>query len=189
MDKHSEQETIAKVQAGNMDAYAYLVEWYSPRIRSFIASRVMASSQVDDLAQEVFIIAWKRIQTYRPEASFWSWLAGIAHNLILNHWRRCKTQQNRVDQLRANVSEEVFNSFEEQSNFFEDEKVIKHLHECVDKLPEMTKRVVKSRYFEGKKLKEIGPTIGMTMGAVSKMLVRTREALRQCIDSEVNYVS
>ncbi len=72
------QAIVAEVLQGNRNAFRRLVEIYALPLRSYLASQIYRADDVDDLAQEVFIAAYRTLPKYSPEEDFAGWLWGIA---------------------------------------------------------------------------------------------------------------
>src|SRR5580692_6714500 len=73
---------------GNRDAFGHLVARYQSPVCAFAYSACGNISQSEDLAQETFIIAWRKLADLKEPAKFKSWLYGIARNLLNNSFRR-----------------------------------------------------------------------------------------------------
>src|ERR1019366_949564 len=81
-------ELVAKSLDGNQDAFRQIVERYQTLISSLTYCTSGNVSQSEDLAQETFVTAWKRLAELREPAKLRSWLCGIARFLISKEFRR-----------------------------------------------------------------------------------------------------
>ncbi len=72
--------------------------FYFSRIRSFFAGRLRDSERAEELAQDTFFQAFQRINSFRRDGSFDSWLFGIAANLLRNEWRRLSRKKHKADE-------------------------------------------------------------------------------------------
>ena len=86
----SDAHLIARVlQAGDPNAFGELVRRYQSPVRSFLRKLTRGDEALaDDLAQETFLRAWRKLETFRAEARFSSWLFGIAINEFRARLRR-----------------------------------------------------------------------------------------------------
>ena len=91
----SDADLIARVlQAGDPNAFGELVRRYQSPVRSFLRKLTRGDEALaDDLAQETFLRAWRKLETFRAEARFSTWLFGIAVNEFRTHLRRDRRQQ------------------------------------------------------------------------------------------------
>ena len=87
-----EEDVIRQAQGGSLDHFSSLVRAHQDAIRAFVSVRLNNRCEADDLAQEVFVVAWRKIEDYDHTASFRAWLRGIAHNLLRNHWRKRRAE-------------------------------------------------------------------------------------------------
>ena len=184
-----EQDTIEKVKAGDTHAYASLVQKYYPRVKAYITSRLIASHQVEDLTQEAFLVAWNRIDTYSGRGEFGSWLVGIAHILVHNHWRRQKNQQQGLERLKlkAEVHDKLFDLPANDIQSLQKNETLNRLYQCIEKLPSSTQSVVKARYFDKEQIKSIAARLGKNANAITKLLLRAKNQLRICLEKGPNY--
>ena len=81
-------QLVQSARGGDKAAFEELIRRTQRSVRFFIAVRSPDPSDVDDLAQEVYVTAFRRLESFRPAESFAAWLRGIAINLIRNRRRR-----------------------------------------------------------------------------------------------------
>src|SRR5882762_32260 len=85
---NNDAELVSGTLTGNRDAFGQIVSKYQSLICSLAYSATGSLGQSEDLAQETFITAWKRLRHLREPAKLRSWLCGIARNRINNSLRR-----------------------------------------------------------------------------------------------------
>ena len=84
------------LQAGDPNAVGELVRRYQTPVRTFLRKLTRGDEALaDDLAQETFLRAWRKLETFRAEARFSSWLFGIAVNEFRGHLRRDRRHSQR----------------------------------------------------------------------------------------------
>src|SRR5215212_6702465 len=91
---------IAQVLSGNRDAYRKLVEHFALPLRSYLASQIYRIDDVDDLAQEVFIAAYRKLASFHSGESFATWLRGIARNEVLMYYRGRARRDSAMTRFR-----------------------------------------------------------------------------------------
>ena len=84
---------VAAYRSGEERAAAELVERHGPAVGRFLYSSGASADELDDLVQETLFRAFRRLDTWRGEASFRSWLLTIASNLLKDHFRSSKVRQ------------------------------------------------------------------------------------------------
>lgn len=172
------------VARGKKDAFMVVVRAYGLPIRSYLASQIYHLDDVDDIAQEVFITAYKRLHTFRRNEDVGAWLRGIARNKLLNYYRSSSRRHNAVDRFRREVVEIVGDELEEVSKGDKAEQ-IEALMRCIGKLPERMRRVVHSS-LEGGKPAELAEEMQTSVGAIYNLQYRANQALRQCMIKEMS---
>src|SRR5579884_1282607 len=102
---------VDEVAQGNRDAFRQIVRAYSLPLRSYLASQIHNLDDVDDLAQEVFLAAFRNLPTFRRGDDFGAWLRGIARNKLLVFFlaqsRRSRALQQFRDKVTALVGDEL----------------------------------------------------------------------------------
>ncbi|MBZ5563876.1 MAG: sigma-70 family RNA polymerase sigma factor, partial [Acidobacteriia bacterium] len=88
-----ERDWITRAQRGDSEAFAPLVEHYRRRVFSLVYHLVRRHDEVEDLAQEIFIKAFRAIRSYNFESSFGTWLGRIAVNHCYDYLRRVRSSR------------------------------------------------------------------------------------------------
>ncbi len=175
---------IEASRGGDPDAFAKIVALYHARVRSYVAGYVRDKTLADDICQEAFVSAYRDLPRYRHEAPLSVWLLGVARHRALDHLKsevRRHARQARV--LDAAVAELGVRQLEAEDGVLgKREREILALRRCVDKLPEASAEIVRAHYYSALSAAEIAHTLGRAPGAVRMMLLRVRQALRDCIE-------
>lgn len=175
---------IEKAQKGSLDAFGELVLLYQDRVYSHCRFLSNNPDDAQDLAQDVFVHAFKGIKSFRNEADFGTWLHRIAVNQWINYQRKNKkviafsldepmqTKDGEVYRELAAVDEDISEIIEKSE-----------LREIVGKalnqiLPEY-KTVLILRELEGYNYEEIAKILGCSLGTVKSRINRGRKALKQ----------
>lgn len=82
-----QDKLVELAQAGDPEAFTALFHCYSPGICGYVAGMVKHPEDTDELAQEIFIKAWKELPKLQQATSFKPWLYRIATNVVHDHWR------------------------------------------------------------------------------------------------------
>ena len=98
---------IASVLSGETDRFRLLVREYGLLVRGYLSARVYHQADVEDLAQEVFLIAYDKLDRFEPETNFRAWLIGIARFQLNNYWRKNSRRANAMERFRHEISEAV----------------------------------------------------------------------------------
>ncbi len=188
MDESTEKKWIEAAKAGDMAAFESLVEAHQAGVRAFFRMRVFDWSTADDLAQEVFITAFKRIATFRAESRFGTWVRGIAVNHLRNWLRQRRDEPvGGGEELQALFSEQVDLQYHyEQSGGRESEEtmMLAALERCLGKLTRSARKLLDERYHLGQTVRDISTRTSRGYSGVVMQLLRIRTMLAGCIRQE-----
>ena len=106
MNEPSDEELVASVVvARNAAAFETLVRRYQSKVRNWLRQLTKDAARADDLAQETFILAWRRASTFSGRGKFGSWIMKIAYNSYLQGLRKRKQHLRLVEAIGAGESE------------------------------------------------------------------------------------
>jgi RNA polymerase sigma-70 factor, ECF subfamily len=148
--------------AGDQEAFEAIYAAYAGMVHSILLGRV-PRSDVDDLVQEVFLTAFRRISSLRDHASFGGWLAAIARNRATDFLRQARPESALPEDLPGGPGADV-------------ETLI--VLDAIRKLPEAYRETLLMRFVHGMTGSEIAERTGMTHGSVRVNLHRGVEQLR-----------
>jgi RNA polymerase sigma-70 factor (ECF subfamily) len=171
-----------EVADGNRDAFREVVRAYGLTVRGYLASQVYNLDDVDDLAQEVFLVAFRALPTFRPGDDLGAWLRGIARNKLSEHWRRTGRRNRAMERFREEVARE-FEGDLEAAAADDRPEVIEALLRCVARLPDRLRRVVRAG-LDGYKPAALAEELATTVGAVYNLHYRANQLLRECVKKE-----
>ena len=182
----TEIERIEKARAGDRDAFSVLVLAYQSSIRSFLARTIPNADDVFELAQDVFLEAYRHLERFDPNRDFGAWLRGIARYRAIDHLRKTRSRRkNEIGEVDSFVMEWQAAALESMTDA-EDEPLEDHLvalRNCVGKLKDKAGKLLAMRYFRNMSTPSIAQKIGRTEGAVRIALMRIKQTLRMCMDA------
>lgn len=161
---------------GNENALAILVERHQAKIYGFIYSKVLDRDIADDVFQDTFIKVIKTLKgnSYNEEGKFLPWVMRIAHNLIIDTFRRDK----KMPMNRETDEYSIFSYMSDNSPNIESqlitEQVESDLLKLIEELPEDQRQVLEMRIYEDLSFKEIADMTGVS---INTALGRMRYAL------------
>jgi RNA polymerase sigma-70 factor (ECF subfamily) len=146
-------------------------------IHGFILALVHDPHVAEDVFQEVCMTICLKWKAYDPERPFRPWALGIAYNKAMKHFERAK--RRRVLLLDPELAEEIIGHPEWEEERIEERDA---LRECMKRLSDTVRRMLRMKYADNLSLKEIGRNIGWNAKSVSVALARARRTLMECID-------
>ena len=154
---------VKAVLAGDREGFARLYDLYAPLVHGILLSRV-PRAEVDDLVQDIFLHAFKKLHTLRDGAAFGPWIAMIARNRAVDFHRRSRETVEINDDLRGS------DSHESRAN---------EILELIRSLPEAYRETLVLRLVEGMTGPEIAMRTGLTAASVRVNLHRGMKLLRE----------
>ena len=161
---------VRAVRRGEQEAFARLYSLYAPMVHGIVLARV-PWSEVDDLVQDVFLVALKKLNSLREDAAFGGWLAMIARNRAMDFHRRKRETEELSDDLAS------------QSRSESDREAARVL-EVICGLPEAYRETLVLRLVEGMTGPEIAGRTGLTPASVRVNLHRGMKLLREKLGME-----
>lgn len=177
-----EEELLAeRAKQGDAEAFADLVRLFQGRIRAFFAARLRDSSLVDDLAQEAFLIAYRKLADCDTTRPLHPWLKKIAEHVLLNARRKHRPRTLDPQDLDATLNRLACERADTVDAEGADEDLLEGLRHCLGKIQSFSQRLLEARYERGLSLRDIAELEGKSPTALSVALVRIRLRLRECV--------
>lgn len=176
----SDQEIIARVEAGEVELYAQIVQRHQASVFKIAVLALGNRAVATDITQMTFIHAYDHIERFRLDKDFRPWLHTIARNLVRDELRRMERQHRFLAHYRHVAAPDIA-----KAGSLEDQEQTLHetLARCMQGLQPVAAEVVRLHYEQGLSLADVGKRIGRTMVATRQLLFRSRIALRACVES------
>ncbi len=172
-----EREEVLAAQGGDAVAFAALVRRRQGFVVALVAARVRGRADVEDLAQEVFIRAFRRLPDLREPERFAAWLARIAVNAAHDHHRRAMVRP-RLQPLGDSEDEPADPRPPAPDPVVAGEDRARLL-EALGTLDPRSQAAVALRYLEGLSVREVARRLGDSPAAVGMRLTRALRRLRE----------
>ena len=165
----------------SQDEFIVLITQHERRVRGFTSTLVMHREDVDEVVQQTFLTAWKKIDEFKRvegnlDRDFVSWICTIARFQSLGFVRKNRGSRLLFD---TGVVERLADQ-QLQGDLLQDERR-ETLSKCIEKLGEKQKELVRLYYRADESAAEIAKQQGMTRQAIFKRLRAIRSALMQCV--------
>lgn len=184
LTKLTDNELVALYRKGSNAAFNMLVLRYDAPLHTYIRMTVADSVLADDIFQDTFmkVILTLRSGGYSEQGKFKAWIMQIAHNLIIDHFRRVRVK-NVVTAPEDGSYEDILNRLPSEARNAEEELIRQSNHKAVrswvDKLPNSQREVLEMRYLEDMSFKEIavqtGVSINTALGRMRYALINLRK--------------
>ena len=168
------------VGRGDTVAFEKLVERHQALVAGTVARMLGSNSDVEDIAQQVFIRVWKSARRYVPRAKFTTWLLKITRNLVFNEMRRTKRHAHVPLQPEAGTEDLPL---KDDTNLAPDASLLEvelrqTIKEAILQLPETQRMALVLRRYEQLSYEEIADVLDLSVPAVKSVLFRARSELR-----------
>jgi RNA polymerase sigma-70 factor (ECF subfamily) len=168
------------VGQGDTQAFEQLVEKHQALVAGTVARMLGSSSDVEDIAQQVFIRVWKSARRYVPRAKFTTWLLKITRNLVFNEMRRIKRRPHIPLQPEQGAENAPFR---DETNPAPDASLLQSelqqaIEDAIQQLPETQRMALVLRRYEQLSYEQIAEVLDLSVPAVKSVLFRARTELR-----------
>ena len=177
--KETDEDIIVRVLNGDRNAYALLVDKYKDRVFSLVKGIVRNREVAEELAQDVFVKAYKSLKNFRKEAGFSTWIYRIAYNTAVSETRKKKQYVRSFDE-QLERAESI--TSEQMEPGAENETRHKLLEKAMSELKPEEKLILMLFYFENKQVNEISATTGLSNSNVKVKLHRIRNKLKEIME-------
>jgi len=184
----SDAELVASTLRGSQDAFRELVVRFERPVYSLVQRMVQNPATAEDLAQEVFLKAYRRLDTYDPQWKFSSWLFKIAHNSAIDHLRRGAPEtvplESPDDEDRGDLSAVLADAAAESPHAAAERRDLgRSLERALAHLRPEYRVAVVMFYAQGASYQEICEVTGLPLGTVKTNLHRARKELARVMTS------
>jgi len=183
-EKNSDYELIMRFIKGEQSCFEDLIHRHKNKVFAYISLYIRDQALAEDIFQDTFLKVIQSVKSgrYYDNGKFISWVMRIAHNLIIDHFRRVK-QMNTVS--NDNYESDIFNSRKFAEDNIEDDmiknQIQKDIRKMITHLPDDQKEVVILRHYAGLSFKEIAEitdvSINTALGRMRYALINLRKIM------------
>ena len=183
-EREIDQQLVERTQRGDKHAFELLVSKYQRKLVRLLSRLIRDSAEVEDVAQEAFIKAYRALPSFRGDSAFYTWLYRIGINTAKNYLVAKGRRTPTISEFDAEEAE----NFDESSqlrelNTPESELISKEIAETINQamteLPEELRVALTLREIEGLSYEEIASMMNCPIGTVRSRIFRAREAIAE----------
>ncbi|MDY0271320.1 MAG: RNA polymerase sigma factor RpoE [Advenella sp.] len=181
-DRDVDAELVARVQKGDKRAFDLLVLKYQRKIMRLLSRMLNNHAEVEDIAQETFIKAYRALPQFRGDSAFYTWLYRIAINTARN-WLSSNQRKMLVSDTFETKDGETFSQSDNLIDIDTPEsrmvssEIAQTVNKAIEDLPEDLRTAIVLREIEGLSYEEIAQTMECPIGTVRSRIFRAREAI------------
>lgn len=181
-DRDIDLQLVERVRAGDKRAFGLLVEKYRRKLLRLLSRMVRDQDEIEDIAQETFIKAYRALPQFRGDAAFYTWLYRIAVNTAKNHLASRNRAMPTISDQAMNDEDEpderlVAQDIATPETELLSKQVAIAVNQAVDALPEELRQAITLREIEGMSYEEIAEYMACPIGTVRSRIFRAREAI------------
>lgn len=180
---HWERTCIVNMDQGKPEAFTPLVQHYSSRIYAHLYRMVYNREEAEDLTQETFVLAYRKIRSYDQTRPFRNWLYAIATNVGRN---AARSRGRRIPSAREDQGTEVRVLDNRNVSLHEDREQKEWLASAINTLPDPIPILIQLHYQEGFTIRESAQVLGMSESAAKVALHRARKTLRTLLKKDTS---
>lgn len=183
-EREADQLLVERVQQGDKRAFELLVTKYHRKIIRLISRLIRDHAEVEDVAQDAFIKAYRALPQFRGESAFYTWLYRIAVNTAKNYL----ATQGRRPSSAGDIDNEEAETFADADqlrdintpeSMLHTKQIADTVNRAMESLPEELRVAITLREIEGLSYEEIAEAMECPIGTVRSRIFRAREAIAE----------
>ena len=167
------------------ESFRRLVQLNHESVRLYLTRFIGCPHQADDLAQDVFLVAYQKLGEFSGQSKFTTWIIGIARHKALHFLRNQATMRKKNQQYfeAGLLAQQMSHLQVEQDEIGQARSAV--LKSCLEELPHQSARLIDQFYFQEMTTVDIAAINGQSRTAISTKLLRIRKVLFRCINSKL----
>ena len=183
-ERDIDQQLVERVQRGDKAAFDLLVGKYQRKIFRLLSRLIRDSAEIEDVAQEAFIKAYRALPNFRGDSAFYTWLYRIAintaKNYLVSQGRRAPTStETDIEDAETFDDGDHLRDLNTPDSMLLTKEVAEAVNRAIDQLPEDLRTAIVLRELEGLSYEEIAESMQCPIGTVRSRIFRAREAIAQ----------
>lgn len=185
----TDQKLVKLYISGNEQAFEELIQRHKNRVYTYIYMMVKSDALAEDLFQDTFIKVIKTLKSgnYNEEGKFLPWTLRIAHNLVIDYFRKANKYKMVSESRSANEDFNIFSVLKLNEDSIETEmqkeELVNEVTSLIDFLPENQKEILQQRIFKGMSFKDIAEekdiSINTALGRMRYALINLRKLIEE----------
>ena len=183
-EREVDQALVERAQAGDQQAFERLVEKYQRKLSRLLSRFIRDHAEVEDVAQEAFIKAYRALPSFRGESAFYTWLYRIGINTakiyLVAKGRRAPTSTDfDADEAEGVDDADQLRDINTPERLLQSKQIGQTVNAAMEALPEELRNAIVLREIEGMSYEDIAVEMNCPIGTVRSRIFRAREAVAE----------
>ncbi|PWT75007.1 MAG: RNA polymerase sigma factor RpoE [Proteobacteria bacterium] len=183
-DREIDQQLVDRAQRGDKKAFELLVSKYQRKLARLLSRFIRDQAEVEDVAQEAFIKAYRALPSFRGESAFYTWLYRIGINTAKNYLvaigRRAPTTTEFDSEDAENFEDgDQLRDVNTPENELMSKQIAQTVNDTMEALPEELRTAIVLREIDGLSYEEIAAVMNCPIGTVRSRIFRARETIAE----------
>ena len=183
-DRELDRQLVERAQRGDKHAFGLLVTKYQRKLSRLLSRFVKDPTEVEDVAQEAFIKAYRALPSFRGDSAFYTWLYRIGINTAKNYLVAMSRRAPTATEFDSEDAEdfeggEQLRDINTPENLLMSRQIADTVNQAMANLPEELRSAIQLREIEGLSYEEIAAAMNCPIGTVRSRIFRAREAISE----------
>jgi len=183
-DRALDHQLVERAQRGDKHAFGLLVSKYQRKLSRLLSRFLRDVGDVEDVAQEAFIKAYRALPSFRGDSAFYTWLYRIGINTAKNHLTATGRRAPTTTPFDSEEAEDFddgdrLRDINTPENVMMSKQIAITVNEAMERLPEELRTAITLREIEGLRYEEIATIMSCPIGTVRSRIFRAREAIAE----------
>jgi RNA polymerase sigma-70 factor (ECF subfamily) len=183
-DREVDQQLVERAQRGDQQAFGLLVSKYQGKLARLLSRYIRDAGEVEDVAQEAFIKAYRALPNFRGDSAFYTWLYRIGINTAKNYLVALGRRPPTTGEIEAEDAEnyeggEQLRDMNTPESALATRQIADTVNRTLETLPEELRTAITLREIEGLSYEEIAKVMNCPIGTVRSRIFRAREAVAE----------
>lgn len=181
----SDSEIVSKILSGERALYGYLVDTYSPMIFHLVRSFENNEEEAKGMAQEIFVKAYTKLDTFEQRSKFSTWIYSLALNYCRDYAKNIRRKNSRFSELEESFIDDRTSDELQPDEFMEQQEIEQSLFKAIEKLPPGQSEPLLMKYRDDMSYKAISKRMNISESALKVRVHRAKMELKQLLEKEV----
>lgn len=178
------QSFIKRILNKDSKAVVEFYKFYSPKVLSYLSKKLPRFEDAEDLTNDVFLDAIDSLYLLKKEESTQSWLCKIAHNKMVDFYRKQKVKSMLLSQMP--FLQIIANEISQPEFQFEKDRIRDKIEEALQSLPHKYRKIIRLFYEEKIPVKDIAEIFNLSFKATESLLFRARRSFKLAYARSIN---